>query len=80
MKPLHRRILHALQQGETLWRYSSLRMGQYSVRLANSWEWQRVRASTIEDMVEAGLIEEDVKRSVYRESGSDIHYIITNRA
>lgn len=63
-------VLKALRNGARLWRYSTQQAGWLLTE-----PHRKVYRKTIDALEENGWIEEDVKRSYYREGGgSDIEY------
>lgn len=69
LTPVHKRIIKALKAGQTVWSYGK------NGFILDGLNRSKIRTSTLKKLEEAGLIEEDVNRSYYRETGSsDIHY------
>jgi hypothetical protein len=72
----HADIIKKMKAGARLWRYSAQNTGYLIV--GNSCE--DIRKSTINKMMDAGLIEVDQKESYYRESsGSDEIYKVVEK-
>lgn len=77
MKKRHKEIVEALKNGARLWRYSTAGYG-YLILDGNP---QRVKKSTIDEMEEIGIIEEDMSAGYYRaESGSDLVYKLKEKS
>lgn len=71
-----KQVFEAMKAGGALWRYSDHGTG-YLLSDRNEGEPEPVRRSTIDALIDAGLVEIDAQQSIFREgTGSDEVYKI----